>query len=83
MFIHISKYAASIVITYKSASKRSRILVITQIRTFSLNLSTYNKNFQTTKYSLERSPQKELEDQKKIFLKFFRKTLRSNPKQKF
>ena len=64
-----------LLITYKSASKRSRILVITQIRTFSLNLSTSNKNFQTTKYSLERSPQKELEDQKKIFFEIFQKNI--------
>ena len=33
--------------------------VITQIRAFPLNLSTSNKNFETTKYSLERSFQKE------------------------
>ena len=43
--------------------KRSRtfLTVITQIRTFSLNLGTSIKNFQTTKYSLERSLQKESE----------------------
>ena len=42
-------------------SKRSRtfITVITQIRTFSLNLGTSNKNLETTKDSLERSFQKE------------------------
>ena len=40
MFIHIENYVASIVITSKSVSKRSRtfITVITQIITFSLNL---------------------------------------------
>ena len=53
--------AASIVITYKSLSKRSRAFerVITQIRTFSLNLSTFNKKLETIKYFLERSFQKE------------------------
>ena len=42
-------------------SKRPRtfIIVITQIITFSLNLGTSNKNFKTTKYSLERSFQNE------------------------
>ena len=35
------------------------LTVVTQIRTFSLNLGTSNKNFETTKYSLERSFQKE------------------------
>ena len=41
-------------------SKRSRtfITVITQTRTFSLNLDTSNKNFETNKYSQERSFQK-------------------------
>ena len=29
--------------------------MITQIRAFPLNLSTSNKNFETTKYSLERN----------------------------
>ena len=43
--------------------KRSRtfLTVITQIRTFFLNLGTSINNFQTTKYSLERSLQKESE----------------------
>ena len=43
--------------------KRSRtfLTVTTQIRTFSLNLGTSINNFQTTKYSLERSLQKESE----------------------
>ena len=55
------------------------ITVNTQIMTFSLNLGLSNKNFQTNKYSLERSFQKELEyQQKKKKSKFFRKTLRSN-----
>ena len=42
-------------------SKRPRtfITVITQITTFSLNLAASNKNYETTKYSLERSFQKE------------------------
>ena len=39
--------------------------MITQIGTFSLNLGTSNKNFKATKYSLERSFQKEQESQKK------------------
>ena len=54
------------------------LTVITHIRTFSLNLGTALKNFQTSKYSLEIFPQKEWEYHKFIFLKFFRKTLRSN-----
>ena len=33
--------------------------VITQIRSLSLNLGTSDKNFETTKYSLERSFRKE------------------------
>ena len=73
MLIHFWNYAASIaVITYKSVSKRSRtfITVIMQIRTFSLNLGTSNKNFETTKYSLKRSFQKKYEYQKKNI--FFR-----------
>ena len=65
MFIHIWNYAASIGITCKSVSKRWRtfITVNTQIMTFSLNLGLSNKNFQTNKYSLEISFQKELEYQ--------------------
>ena len=61
MFIHFWNYAASIAITYKSVSKRSCtfITVIKQIRTFSLNLGTSNKNFETSKYSLETYFQKE------------------------
>ena len=53
--------AASIIITYKSLSKKSRTFatVITQIRTFSLNLGTFNKKFETVKYFLERSFQKD------------------------
>ena len=57
-------YDSTLVIIYSKSklevSKRSRtfITVITQIRTFSLNLGTSNKNFETTKYSLERSFQK-------------------------
>ena len=49
------------VFTCKSVSKRSCsfITVITQISIISLNLGTSNKNFETTKYSLERSFQKE------------------------
>ena len=41
-------YVANIVITCKSVSKRSRTLItlITQIRTFLLNLGTSNKNFE-------------------------------------
>ena len=55
--------------------------MITQIITFSLNLGTSSKNFQTTKYSLERSFLKKLEYQKKFFFsKFFSKTVRSNLK---
>ena len=61
VFSHFWNYAASIIITYESVSKRSRtfITVITQIRTFSLKLSSSNKNFETTKYALERSFQNE------------------------
>ena len=46
--------------TCRCVSKRSCtfITVITQIRTFSVNLGTFNKNFETTEYSLERSYQK-------------------------
>ena len=57
-------YNSTLVIIYSKSklevNKRSRtfITVITQIRTFSLNLGTSNKNFETTKYSLERSFQK-------------------------
>ena len=60
-FIHFWNYAASIVMTYKSVSKRSRtfITVITQIRSFSLNFGTFKKNLETIKYSLERSLQNE------------------------
>ena len=44
-------YAASIAFTCERVSKRSAtfITVITQIRTFSSNLGTSNKNFETTK----------------------------------
>ena len=57
------------------------ITVITQIRTFSLSLGTSNKNFETTKYSLERSFQKELNQniKKNIFSKFFRKNTAFSP----
>ena len=50
-----------LLLLYKGVSKRSRtfIAAITQIRTFSLNLGTSNKNFETTKYSMERSFQTE------------------------
>ena len=55
-------YSASIGITCKSVSKRSPtfITMMTQIRTFFLNLGTSNKNFETTKYSLEKSFQKKI-----------------------
>ena len=55
--------------TCKSVSKRSCtfITVITEIRTFSLNLCTSNKKFETTKYSQERSFQKIRISRKKIF----------------
>ena len=60
-FIHFWNYAANIVITCKSVGKRSCtfITVIMQIRIFSLNLGISNKKFETTKYSLEKSFQKE------------------------
>ena len=60
MFIYFWNYAASIVITCKSVSKRSSsfVIVITQIRTFSLNLGTFNKNYETSKYFLGRSFEK-------------------------
>ena len=56
-----------------------------QNRPFLLNLGPAKKSFQTSKYSLERSFQKDKGYQKKtkkkkIILKFFRKTLRSNLK---
>ena len=58
-----------------------------QIRTTSLNLGTSNKNFETTKYSLERSFQKELEDQKKFFeindITYVLAKLSDSPKIKF
>ena len=38
-----------------SKGSRTFIKVIMQIKTFSLNLGTSNKNFEPTKYSLERS----------------------------
>ena len=43
-----------------------------QIRTFSLNLVTSNKNFETTKYPLERSFQKEYKNIKKNFFQNFK-----------
>ena len=51
--------------------------MITQMRTFFLSFVTSKKIFETTKYSLERSFQKEYEYQKKKS-NFLRKTLRSN-----
>ena len=53
--------------TNKSVTNRFRtfVTVIMQIRIFSLNLRNSNENFKTTKYSLERSFQKEQEYQKK------------------
>ena len=50
--------------------------MIKQIWTFFLSFVTSKKIFKTTKYSLERSFQKEYEYQKKS--NFLRKTLRSN-----
>ena len=54
-------YDTSIVITSKNVSKRPRtfITVITQIKTFILNLDTSNKKLEATKCSLERFFQKE------------------------
>ena len=62
--------------TNKSVTNRFRtfVTVIMQIRIFSLNLRNSNKNFKTTKYSLERSFQKEQEYQKKK-KKYFRNFL--------
>ena len=55
------------------------MIVIMQTRTLSLNLDTSNRNFEISKYSLERSFQKEYEYPKKEKKsEFFRKTLRSN-----
>ena len=53
--------------TNKTVTNRFRtfVTVIMQIRIFSLNLRNSNENFKTTKYSLERSFQKEQEYQKK------------------
>ena len=42
-----------------------------QIRIFSLNLGISNKKFETTKYSLEKSFQKESKNIKKIFFQNF------------
>ena len=58
--------------TNKSVTNRFRtfVTVIMQIRIFSLNLRNSNENFKTTKYSLERSFQKEQEYQKKIYIYF-------------
>ena len=58
--------------TNKSVTNRFRtfVTVIMQIRIFSLNLRNSNKNFKTTKYSLERSFQKEQEYQKNIYIYF-------------
>ena len=68
---------ASIVIIFKSVSKRSCDFstVITEIGTFALNLGTSINNFQTTKYPLERSFWKKWDHKKKNFSKFFRKAL--------
>ena len=79
MFIHFWDYAASITFTCKSVSKRSCtfITVITQIRTFFFNLGTSNKNFEATKYSSGKIFSKGIRTSKKLFLKFFRKTLHS------
>ena len=80
MFIYFQNYAASIVSTCESVTKNlcTFITVITQTRTFSLNLGNSDNNFETNKYSLERSFQKNIK--KKFFSKFFRKILRSNLK---
>ena len=58
--------------TNKSVTNRFRtfVTVIMQIRIFSLNLRNSNENFKTTKYSLERSFQKEQEYQKNIYIYF-------------
>ena len=58
--------------TNKTVTNRFRtfVTVIMQIRIFSLNLRNSNKNFKTTKYSLERSFQKEQEYQKNIYIYF-------------
>ena len=61
--------------TNKSVTNRfcTFVTVIMQIRIFSLNLLNSNENFKTTKYSLERSLQKEQEypKKKKIFFRNF------------
>ena len=74
MFIRFWNYARSIVFTCKSVSKTSCtfITVITQIRTFFLNLGSSHKNFETTNYCQDRI------SKGKTFSKFFRKTMRSN-----
>ena len=58
--------------TNKSVTNRFRtfVTVIMQIRIFSLNLRNSNENFKTTKYSLERSFQKEQEYQENIYIYF-------------
>ena len=80
MFIYFQNYAASIVSTCESVTKNlcTFITMITQTRTFSLNLGNSDNNFETNKYSLERSFQKNIK--KKFFSKFFRKILHSNLK---
>ena len=55
-----------------------------QIKTFSLNLNTSIKGFQTIKYHLKRSFQKEWEHHKFIFFQnFSEKTLCSNLKSSY
>ena len=54
-----------------------------QIKTFSLNLNTSIKSFQTIKYPLKRSFQRNENIIKFFFSKVFRKTLRSNLKSSY
>ena len=75
VFIHFWNYATSIIITCKSVSKRSHtfITLIMQIRTFSLNSGTSNKNFETTKCSLLNNRERSWISKKYIFQNFSEK----------
>ena len=84
MFIHIENYVASIVITSKSVSKRSRTFttVITQIITFSLNLGIPIRISKQANIPWKNLFER-LKNIKKnfFFSKFFRKTLCFNLKR--
>ena len=57
---NLSSFMPQVLLSFVSLSKRSRtFMTVLRNRTFSLNLGTSNKNFETTKYPLRRSFQKE------------------------